>query len=86
MLREPQRYGTSARKLSRTRPYEVRKPKEYQTREPGDVVQVDTLDVRPLPGVVLKHITARDVVSLWDVLEPHSRATAKLATQYLVSI
>ena len=44
--------------------------------QPGDLVQVDTLDVRPVPGVVLKHFTARDIVSRWDVLEAHTRATA----------
>ncbi len=34
-------------------------------REPGDLVEVDTLNIRPLPGVVLKQFTARDVVSRW---------------------
>jgi transposase InsO family protein len=41
------------------------------------------LDLRPLPGVVLKQFTARDVISRWDVLEVHERATARLATQFL---
>ena len=63
VLREPPVNGISARKRQRPRPYAVRKPKEYQAREPVDIVQVDTLDVPPLPGVVLKHYTARDVVS-----------------------
>ena len=36
---------------------------ELQARGPGDPVEVDTLDVRPSPGAVLKHFTARDVVS-----------------------
>ena len=44
--------------------------------QPGDMVQVDTLDLWPLPGVILKHFTARDMVSL-DVLEVHTRATAR---------
>ena len=50
---------------------------------PGDIVQVDTLDIRPLPGVVLKHFTARYVVSRWDMIEVHSRATSSLAAQFL---
>ena len=83
VLREPPANGISARKRHRPRPYAVRKPKEYQAREPGDIVQVDTLDVRPLPGVVLKHFTARDVVSRWDVLEVHTRATATTAKAFL---
>lgn len=68
VLREPPRYGISARRRSHPRPYGVRKPREYQAIEPGGIEQVDTLDVRPLPGVVLKHFTARGVVSRWDVL------------------
>ncbi|MBM3949738.1 MAG: transposase family protein, partial [SAR202 cluster bacterium] len=55
-------------------------------REPGDLVQVDTLDLRPVPGVVLKHFTARDVVSRWDVLEVHTRATSTLAAQFLTTL
>ena len=54
--------------------------------EPGDLVQVDTLDVRPLPGVILKHFTARDVVSRWDVVEVRIRATANTATDFLSTL
>ena len=49
-------------------------------------MQVDTLDVRPLPGMVLKHFTAWDVVSRWDVLEVHTRATSSLAARFLESM
>ena len=45
--------------------------------------QLDTLDIRPLPGVVLKQFTARDVISRWDVIEVHSRATATTAAHFL---
>src|SRR3990170_3562304 len=68
------------------RPYKMRKPLEYQAKLPGDIVQVDTLDLRPLPGVVLKHFTARDVVSRRDVLEVHTRATAQAAARFLDAI
>ena len=54
--------------------------------EPGDLVQVDTLDVRPLPAVILKHFTARDVVSRWDVVEVRTRATANTATDFLSTL
>ena len=54
--------------------------------EPGDLVQVDTLDVRPLPGVILKQFTARDVVSRWDVVEVRTRATANTATDFLSTL
>jgi len=61
----------------------VRKPKQYAVSEPGDLVEVDTLDVRPIPGVVFKQFTARDVVSRWDVIQAHPRATAQTATEFL---
>lgn len=85
-LKEPPRSGISTRKRLWRRPYAVRKPKGYAVQEPGDLVQVDTLDVRPLPGVVLKHFTARDVDSRWDVIEAHTRATAKTASAFLDTI
>ena len=59
VLREPIPNHISARKRPRKRPYAVRKPREYVAKKPGDIVEVDTLDVRPLPGVILKHFTAR---------------------------
>jgi putative transposase len=65
------------------RPYAVRKPKGYLAKAPGDLVEVDTVDLRPLPGVVLKHFTARDIVSRWDVLGVFTRATANTAAQFL---
>jgi len=68
------------------RPYAVRKPKGYKVVDPGDLVQVDTLDLRPLQGVVLKHFTARDVVSRWDVLDVATRATAATASRFLDSL
>jgi transposase InsO family protein len=84
-LVEPLRGGISARKRT-VRPYALRKPKDYKVKEPGDLVQVDTLDVRPLPNVVLKHFTGRDVVSKWDVLGLHGRATATTAKAFLVEL
>jgi len=83
LLVEPPRQSVSARKRPWLRPYAVRKPKDYRVALPGDLVQVDTMDLRPLPGVVLKQFTARDVVSRWDVLMVASRATAQAASRFL---
>lgn|SRR5262244_512427 len=71
---------------ARFRRYAVRKPRHWSVARPGDLVQVDTLDLRPAPGVVLKQFTARDVVSRWDVIEAHDRATASLAAQFLTTL
>lgn len=86
ILKEPIHNSISVRKRLRQRPYATRKPKEYEAIEPGDIVQLDTMDVRPLPGVIIKHFTARDVVSRWDVLEVHSRATSAAATGFIHSL
>ena len=86
VLREPVRNHISARKRGSSRPYATRKPKEYIARAPGDIVQVDTMDVRPLPGVAFKHFAARDVISRWDVFEVASQATAASAARFITSI
>jgi len=83
VLVDPPRQPVSARKRPWFRPYAVRKPRDYCAALPGDLVQVDTLDLRPLPGVALKQFTARDVVSRWDVLMVASRATAQAASRFL---
>ena len=83
VLKEPVSNHISAKKRRWQRPYAVRKPKEYVARAPGDIVEVDTLDVRPLPGIILKHFTARDVISRWDVLEAHTRATSNTASGFI---
>jgi putative transposase len=44
------------------------------------------MDVRPLPGVVVKHFTACDMVSRWDVVQAHPRATAQAAAQFVDSL
>jgi transposase InsO family protein len=82
-LREPAHRRISARKRAWRRPHAVRKPRDFAAARPGDLVQVDTLDVRPLPGLVLKQFTARDVVSRWDVLELRSTASARSAVAIL---
>jgi len=68
------------------RPYAIRKPRGYLAQEPGDLVEVDTVDLRPLPGVILKHFTARDIVTRWDVLGVYTRASANCAAQFLDAI
>ncbi len=86
ILREAVRNHISARKRTASRPYAVRKPRGYSAKEPGDIIQVDTMDVRPLPGVAFKHFAARDVVSRWDVLEASRQATAASAARFIDSI
>jgi len=86
LLEAPRSGVPGSRRALRSRPYAIRKPKQYAVSQPGDLVQVDTLDVRPLPGVVFKQFTARDVVSRWDVIQAHTRATAATASQFLETL
>jgi len=84
-LKEPKRRNISAKRKSR-RPYGVRKPGDYRVERPGDLVQVDTLDIRPFPWVTLKQFTARDVISRWDVIEARWRATSTTAKEFIETL
>jgi len=66
------------------RPYAIRKPKDYLPLAPGDLIQVDTADVR-WTGLDqrYKHFSGRDFISRWDVLDVHRRATAHTAADFL---
>ena len=86
ILLEPIPSHISVRKRQKRRPYAVRKPKGYVATLPGDIVQVDTLDVRPLPGVIFKQFTARDIVSRWDVVKSCSNATSWAAARFVDTI
>jgi putative transposase len=44
------------------------------------------MGVRPLPVVVTKRFTAKDVVSRWDVVEAHIRASSAAATGYIHTV
>lgn len=83
VLREPLSNGIQHHRRRVKRPYAMRKPKGYTVSLPGDLVQVDTLDVRPLPGTVIKQFTARDMVSRWDVIQAFRSATARNASLFL---
>ncbi len=81
LIREPRRHRR--RSAWRPRPHAQRLPQGYGIRAPGDLVQVDTLDVEVLPGIRRKQFTARDMVSRYDVLEVYWAATAQTATAFL---
>ncbi len=83
LLKEPIPNYVSAGKRAKERPYAVRKPKDYEAKVVGDLVQLDTLDLRPLPGVAIKHFTAHDVKCKWNVLGVYRQATATTASHFL---
>ena len=75
-----------ARRKLRNRPWAIRKPKHWRIEQPGDLVEIDTKEIRMRGGVILKHFSARDVVSRWDVVEVHRRATSMAAARFLDSL
>lgn len=68
------------------RPYAVRKPPAHPVTTPGDLVQVDTMHLRPLPGVERRHFTAVDVVSRWSAVGVRATATAGTARAFLAEV
>jgi putative transposase len=82
LVETPAKLPTRRRQM-RGRRWARRKPRFWPIRQPGDLVQLDTKEVRPARGVVLKHFSARDMVSRWDVLEVHERATSLAAAHLL---
>lgn len=82
-LRGPRRRRMSVHQRRWRRPYAIRTPADWAVTRPGDLVQLDTLDIRPLSDQVWKQFTARDVVSRWDTVELGRRATAVAAAAVL---
>jgi len=83
LLREPVPNFISSKKRYLKRAWGIRKPETFHAHIPGDLVQVDTMDIRPIPGIVRKQFTARDIVSKWDTLHVFGNATALLAAKFL---
>lgn len=74
--------GRTRRRRPR-RPWAQPLPKGYRPRAPGELVQIDTLTISPLPGVTLRQFTAKGLVSRWDVAQVYRRATAQAARRFL---
>jgi len=49
-----------ARRKLRNRLWAIRKPKHWRIEQPGDLVEIDTKEIRMHRGVLLKHFSARD--------------------------
>ncbi len=82
LLVEPD--GVRVRQQRSARPYATRVPVDKrQPTQPGEVIQLDTMHLRPLPGVERRQFTAIDVVSRCAVLGVRAQATAGTATVFL---
>lgn len=66
------------------RPHATRVPQDQRhPTVPGQLVQLDTVHLRPLPGLERRQFTAVDVVSRCAVVGVRSRATAGTAAAFL---
>jgi len=71
------------RAVRHRRPHAVRRPAGYPVRAPGDLVELDTLEIELAPGRRVRQFTARDLVSRWDVVALAPGATAAAAERFL---
>lgn len=85
LLVEPEnvRLAKLARKRRRKPRYAVRKPKGYRVEGPGDLVEVDTLQVRLCPNEIRFQFSARDVLIKFDGLKAYKRQTSTAAADFL---
>jgi len=85
VLVEPENVSQAklARKRRRKPRYAVRKPKDYRVEAPGDLVQVDTLQVRLCPDEVRFQFSARDTVVRFDGLRAYKRQTSTAGADFL---
>lgn len=81
-LKEPPLNRTPAQRRRWQRPHATRKPADYVARHAGDLVEVDTLDLRE-GRKVLKQFTAIDTTSRFAAVTIASNATASLAVRIL---
>ncbi len=74
------------RRRSRARPYAVRKPWGYRPELPGDLVEIDTVHIYPLPGVRRYQFTACDCVAKHTARIAASTITARSAVRVLDAV
>jgi len=75
------------RRVRPARPHATRVPVDQRRpTRPGQLVQLDTMHLRPLPGVERRQFTAIDVVSRHAVLGVRATATAGTAAAFLAEL
>lgn len=84
LLIEPQRVRATPH-ARHSRPHAQRKPKgmTLSKAQPGDLVEIDTMQLHPAPGVTRSQFTAVDCASRWGVVGVRATATAGTARDFL---
>jgi putative transposase len=85
LLVEPEnvRQAKLARKRRRKPRYATKKPRGYKVEAPGDLVQVDTLQVRLIPNEERFHFSAWDRLSKFTGMKVYRRQTSTAAADFL---
>jgi len=77
------RQAKLARRRRRKPRYATRKPKGFQAEAPGDLIEVDTLQIKLVPDEIRYQFSARDVVTRFDALRAYKRQTSLKAAHFL---
>jgi len=77
------RQAKLARRRRRKPRYAVRKPKGYRVEAPGDLVQVDTLQVRLVANEVRFQFSAWDMTAKYCAFRAYRRQTSTAAADFL---
>ena len=77
-------HHTVKRQVRNTRPYAIRRPKGTPApQHPGDLIQIDTVHLRPMSGVELRQFSAIDVVTRFAVTDVRTAASGRTARDHL---
>lgn len=77
------RQAREARRRRRKPRYAIRKPQGYRVTAPGDLVQVDTLQIRLQSDDRRWQFSTRDLISRWDVSRAYRHASSFAAALFL---
>ena len=72
-----------ARRRRRKPRYAIRKPKDYRIEAPGDLVEVDTVQIKLVPNETRYQFSARDVVCRFDAIRAYKHQTSVKAAHFL---
>lgn len=85
LLVEPEnvRQAKLARKRRQNPRYAARKPRTFRATRPGDLIEVDVLQVRICPNEMRFQFGAKDVVSRYDAMRVYRRQTSTAGADFL---
>ena len=85
LLVEPEniRQAKLARKRRQKPRYAARKPRDFQAHEPGDLLEIDTLQLHISPGELRCQFGAIDIISRFKAVRAYRRQTSTAGTDFL---